>query len=240
MAEKPRTIAELARLLAQRFPGHNAQALAYGVRYMVPLVFTPPRGIWGARGPVTLTTFDAWMGRSPGPKIAEADFVLRYLSAFGPASAADLRAWSGLAMKPVFEHLRPQLRTFRDENGGELFDLARAPRPTAEREAPVRFLPDYDNILLAHAARSRILPAGRPVGLFSSNGIMQGAVLVDGFVRAKWIPAQDRGTTTLHVTPFVKPLPPSDARRVEGEGAELLEFLAPDQNHDIRFGPVAL
>jgi hypothetical protein len=132
-----RTIAELARLLAPRFPDHDAQSLAYGVHYLLPMVFATPRGIWKAGGPVALTTVETWLGRSAGP-----------------ASAADMRAWSGLAMPPAFEKLRPRLASFRDEYGIELFDLPKSPRPAAETPVPVRLLPDYDNILLAHADRT--------------------------------------------------------------------------------------
>jgi len=238
MGEKPRTVADLAKHLARRFPSHDGVAMAYGVRYMVPLVFTPPRGVWGARGLVTLTTFEAWLGRPPGPAFDEEDFVARYLGAFGPASPADMRAWSGLAVKPVFERLRPRLRVFRDEEGRELFDLPKAPRPPAEIEAPVRLLPDYDNILLAHADRTRILAPGRHLGLFSSNGIMKGSVLVDGFVRGAWIPARNDGTATLVITPFEKRLPKIEARWVEEEGLRLLDFLAPGERHEVRFGAV--
>jgi Winged helix DNA-binding domain len=238
MAERPRTVAELATELGRRFPGKDGVAMAYGVRYMVPLVFTPPRGIWGGKGPVKLTTFEAWLGRPPGPADADDDFVLRYLGAFGPASVADMRAWSGLAMRPAFERLRPRLRTFRDDHGRELFDLPRAPRPAAEVEAPVRFLPDYDNVLLAHADRTRVMAAGRHLGLFSSNGIMKGSVLVDGFVRAAWIPTTAGERTALTITPFEKPLAKSDASAVEAEGRQLLELLAPGSKHEVRFGPV--
>src|SRR5690348_6950755 len=160
MSERPRTVADLARQLGQRFPGRDSLAMAYGVRYMVPLVFTTPRGIWQAGGPVALTTFEAWLGRPPGPALAPERLVTRYLASFGPASAADMRAWSGLAMRPVFEKLRPKLQAFRDEDGRELFDVPDAPRPPGDTDAPVRFLPDYDNILLAHADRSRIMPRG--------------------------------------------------------------------------------
>ena len=238
MGERPRTIADLARHLGRRFPQHDGVAMAYGVRYMVPLVFTPPRGLWGARGLVTLTTFEAWLGKPPGPALADEDFVLRYLAAFGPASVADMRAWSGLGMRAVFERLRPRLRVFHDEAGRELFDLPRAPRPPGTVEAPVRFLPDYDNILLAHADRSRILGPGRHLGLFSSNGIMKGSVLADGFVRAAWIPTSSGGTTTLHITPFDSPIDRAGRRRIEEEGLRLLEFLAPGEKHDVRVGAV--
>jgi hypothetical protein len=237
MAEKPRTIADLARHLGTRFPGHDSFAMAYGVRYMVPLVFTPPRGTWQGRGLVTLTTFEAWLGRPPGPAITEDELVLRYLRAFGPASVADMRAWSGLSLKAAFDRVRPKLRVFRDEQGRELLDLPRAPRPDPNVEVPVRLLPDYDNILLAHADRSRILPPGKHLGLFSSNGIMKGSVLVDGFVRGSWIPMDESDATVMHVTPFDKQLAKAEAREVEREGRELLKLLAPERRHELRFGP---
>ena len=238
MHERPRTIAELARLLAPRFPEHDAQSLAYGVRYMLPMVFATPRGIWQAGGPVALTTVDAWLGRSSSPAISPEDLVLRYLAAFGPASAADMRAWSGLALRPAFERLRPGLATFRDQNGNELFDLPKSPRPAADTRVPVCFLPDYDNILLGHADRTRIMAPGQHLGLFSSNGIMKGSVLVDGFVRASWIPAKGKGETAMVVTPFEEPIRPQDRAPITEEGLRLLDLLAPGQRHRVEFGPV--
>jgi hypothetical protein len=234
LSEEPRTVAELAKLLKARFPDRDSQALAYGVRYTVPLVFTTPRGIWQASGPVALTTFEAWLGRPPGPSFEKEDLVLRYLAAFGPATAADFRAWSGLAMREVFERLRPRLAIFRDPDGRELFDLPRAPRPAGDVDVPVRFLPDYDNILLGHADRTRIMPSGKHLGMFSSNGVMQGAVLVDGFVRAMWVPEK----TGLVVSPFEKPLSKPQQRDVAGEAARLLEMLVPEKPGEVRFGPV--
>jgi len=235
MGEKPRTIADLAKRLAQRFPNHDGVAMAYGVRYMVPLVFTPPRGLWGGKGLVTLTTFEAWLGRPPGPSFSPDDLVLRYLAAFGPASVADMRAWSGIALRATFERLRPRLKIFRDERGQELFDLPRAPRPGPDVEAPVRLLPDYDNILLGHADRTRIMPHGRHLGMFSSNGVTQGAVLVDGFVRAMWKPVTADGLTHAAVTPFMKSLSKSEQRPIAEEAMRVLEFLAPQAKHDVRF-----
>ena len=234
----PRTIAELATLLAPQFPDHDAQSLAYGVRYLLPMVFATPRGIWQAGGPVALTTVEAWLGRSAGPAMSPDELVLRYLAAFGPASPADMRAWSGLAMRPAFEKLRPRLATFHDERGIELFDRPRAPRPAPETPAPVRFLPDYDNILLAHSDRTRIMAPGQHLGLFSSNGVMKGSVLVDGFVRAGWIPAKGKGATALVVTPFEEPIRRQDRAPVTEEGLRLLAFLAPGEKHQVEFGAV--
>ena len=238
MGERPRTIAELATLLAPRFPDHDAQSLAYGVRYLLPMVFATPRGIWQAGGPVALTTVDAWLGSSAVPAIEPEELVLRYLAAFGPASAADMRAWSGLAMRPAFEELRPRLVTFRDEHGIELFDLPKAPRPDPNTAVPVRLLPDYDNVLLAHADRTRIMAPGQHLGLFSSNGIMKGSVLVDGFVRAGWKPIKDKSGTTLVITPFDEPIRRQDRAPVTAEGLRLLAFLAPGDKHSVEFGDV--
>ncbi len=239
MGEKPRTIADLAKQLARRFPDHDGVAMAYGVRYMVPLVFTPPRGLWGGKGLVTLTTFEAWLGRPPGPSFSEDELVRRYLAAFGPASVADMRAWSGLAMRAAFERLRPKLKVFRDRNGRELFDLPRAPRPDGEIPAPVRLLPDFDNILLGHSDRTRIMPDGKHLGMFSSNGVTQGSVLVDGFVRAMWKPGTADGAATVVVTPFVKPLPKGEQTPVAAEAMKLLGFLAPGAKHAVRFAKPA-
>ena len=235
MSERPRTVAELGRILAARFPGRDPQAMAYAVRSTVPLVFATPRGVWQARGPVALTTFEAWLGRPPGPSATPEELVLRYLGAFGPASPADLRAWSGLALRASFEALRPKLVTFRDAGGTELFDLPRAPRPDGDVDVPVRLIPDYDNILLGHADRSRIMPAGRHLGMFSSNGVMQGAVLVDGIVRAMWVPRQARGATTLEIAAFERPLGRSDRPAIEEEARSLLDLLAPGDRHEVRF-----
>jgi hypothetical protein len=237
MGERPRTVAALAKLLGARFPDHDSLSMAYGVRYMAALVFTPPRGVWGGTGPVALTTFEAWLGRPPGPAMSREDLVLRYLEAFGPASPADFRAWSGLAMREIFETLRPRLVTFRDAKGVELFDVSSAPRPDPDIVVPVRFLPDFDNILLAHADRTRIMAPGQHLGLFSSNGIMKGSILVDGFIRAAWIPVRTSGATTMAVTPFEKPMTKAEQARVADEGSELLKLLAPGEKHDISFRP---
>lgn len=238
MGEKPRTIAELTKRLGERFAGRDANSLAYGARYMLPMVFTPPRGTWGGRGLVTLMTVEAWLGRPLGPAFKPEDLVLRYLAAFGPASPADFRAWSGLAMREVFEGLRPRLKAFRNERGAELFDVPNAPRPPADIEVPVRFLPDFDNILLAHADRTRILPAGKHLGMFDSNGAVRGSILLDGFVRARWSPGRSDGKTHLLVTPFGKALAKAEAASVTEEGLRLLKLLAPEDRHDVRLAPV--
>ncbi len=111
----------------------------------------------------------------------------RYLSAFGPASVMDVQTWSGVTrLGEIVARLRPQLRVFRDERGRELLDLPDAPRPGPDVPAPIRFLPEWDNLLLSYTDRSRILGDEDRTAVFTNNGIVRGTVLVDGFVRATW------------------------------------------------------
>ena len=225
LAERPRTSPQLASLLVERWPEITADSLAYAVGYLVPLVHVPPRGVWGTTGPVARTTMEGWLGRPLERDPAPDEMVLRYLAAFGPASVMDVQAWSGLTrLREVVERLRPRLRTFRDERGRELFDLPDAPRPDPETPAPPRFLPEYDNILLGHADRTRIIPAGRGIPLAPGNGATMGSILLDGTLAGTWrIARAERPTLTLE--PF-EPVDPAERTVLVEEGARLLAFAA--------------
>jgi hypothetical protein len=199
--------------------------LACAVRGLLPLVHVPPRGIWSESGPVALTTVEAWLGRGVardrGP---DDDAALRYLAAFGPATVADARTWSGLGgLREVFERLRPRLRTFRDERGGELFDVPRAPLPNPEMPTPPRFLPAFDNALLSHADRARIVSDEHRKAL-SKDPLMRG-VLLDGFACGTWKMERTRGKVTLAIEPFER-LPDEDLDALVREGERLLRFVA--------------
>jgi hypothetical protein len=157
---KPHSLAELRPHLAKAFPEFDAVDLSYVFAYHTALVQVPPRGLWGRSGAPRLTTLNAWLGTTATAIPVEA-IVRRYLAAFGPASVADARLWSGLTnLAPAFEKLRGELVTFADENGVELFDWPDAPRPDPETPAPPRFMPVYDNIWIGFANRTRILPGG--------------------------------------------------------------------------------
>ena len=161
--------------------------------------------------------------------------VRRYLAAFGPASPADASNWSGLAgMREVFERLRPELRTFRDERGREVFDLRGAPLPDPETPAPVRFLPEYDNVLLGHEDRSRIVPSGLspPPGASPMTEVGWGAVLVDGTLAARWKLEPADGTAVLRVQPYRR-LSREDRTVLTREGSALVSFLAPDAGRSV-------
>ena len=158
--------------------------------------------------------------------------IVRYLAAFGPSAVADAQSWSGLTgLKAVFERLRPRLRTFRDDRGRELFDVPGAPLIARETPAPVRFLPEYDNVLLGHDDRSRI----GPPELKGWTEVGWGSVLVDGFGAARWRAELDRDRSTLWVEPFGK-IARADRAEVAEEGDRLLGFLAPETDRrDVRF-----
>lgn len=232
LVEQPRTRAELIPFLAERWPDHDAGQLSYAAMYLLPLVQVTPRGIWGRTGRSAFTTVEHWLGRPFRAETTPDELVLRYLAAFGPATPADARSWSGLSgMREVLERLRPRLRTFRDERGRELFDVPGAPLPDPNTPAPVRFLPEYDNVQLGHDDRGRIVPPGmKPL-----TEVGWGSVLVDGFGAARWRAERDGNRSTLWVEPFAK-LARTDRAEVAGEGERLLAFLAPDADpRGVRF-----
>lgn len=184
---EPMTTGELRAVIAAEFPDLPAAALAYACRCHLPLVQVPPRGVWGRTGVVTLGELGAWLAgaaervRSMTCTIDE--LIIRYLRAFGPATVADATAWCRLTgLREVFDRLGGSLVTVRGEDGRELFDVPDGPRPPADVPAPVRFLPEYDNVLLSHADRRRFMPdVPLPPG-----GPVRGTVLVDGTVAAIW------------------------------------------------------
>jgi hypothetical protein len=183
----PCTLAQLREALQERYPGHDAQALAYAVHYTLPLVQLPPRGLWHTSGQPICTTLSHYLSRPLGPGMPLEELLLRYLRAFGPASVADAQTWSGLQkLGPVFEQLRPQLRCFRSERGTELFDLPDGECPHAETPAPARFLPEYDNALLGLADRSRFSRPGARTYTPAATNESFGTLLVDGLLSGVW------------------------------------------------------
>ncbi|MFF0199846.1 winged helix DNA-binding domain-containing protein [Streptomyces sp. NPDC005017] len=230
---EPRTMKQLREALGAEWPDADPQSLAVAARCKLPLVQVTPRGLWGRGGQVSLTTVEHWLGRPAEPAASAEDTVLRYLGAFGPASVKDMQTWSGLTrMRPVFERLRPRLLTFRDENGVELFDVPEAPRPDPETPAPPRFLPEFDNLLLSHADRTRVIPPANRGRTWQANTFYR-PLLVDGLLAGVWRIIDE----ALVIEPFTTL---TGARRAEvaEEGARVLDVLHRGAGYDVRFGTV--
>jgi Winged helix DNA-binding domain len=216
--------------LAERFPEHDAAALAYAARCYLPMVQVPPRGVWGRSAQVSTTTAESWLGRPLDAAPSIDDVVLRYLAAFGPSTVADVATWSRLTgLREVVERLRPRLRACRDERGRELFDVPDGPRPDPDVPAPVRFLPEYDNVLLSHADRRRFMLENEAERLYALGERGVGAVLHDGRLRATWRIVRDRaaGTATMDVG-YLGHLPDGVAEAIDAEGQLALGLVAAD------------
>lgn len=231
--EAPRTMKQLREALSAEWPDADPQSLAVAARCRLPLVQITPRGQWGRSAQVTLTTLEHWLGRPAEPAAPADDTVLRYLAAFGPASVKDLQTWAGLTrMRAVFERLRPELVTFRDENGVELFDLPDAPRPDPDTPAPPRLLPEFDNLLLSHADRARVVPPANRGRTWQANTFYC-PLLVDGFLAGVWRLIGD----TLVIEPF-SDLGRAERAEVTEEAERVLGVLHPRESYDVRFGTV--
>jgi hypothetical protein len=227
LGERPRSRVELGQDLAARWPRYDPGDLAYAVSYLLPVVQVPPRGVWGQpQGTARWAPAEIWLGRPLDPRPRIEEMIRRYLGAFGPATVGDIQAWSGLTrLREITSVMAPRLRRDRDESGSELLDLPDAPRPDPDTPAPVRFLPEYDNLLLSHADRGRVIPGRRPVPLPPGNGGRTGTVLIDGRWNGIWTLSRTGGHAALRVQPH-DPITGRDAEALEAEGARLLSFAA--------------
>ncbi|MDQ7803125.1 winged helix DNA-binding domain-containing protein [Amycolatopsis sp. A133] len=231
---EPRSMGELARAVAGRWPAPGPRALGeLLVAGLIPSVQLPPRGLWRTKAGVRNLPLAAWLGRDADP-LDPADgagraLVRRYLAAFGPAATADLRAWCGLTgLPPAVKALREELVVFRDERGRELLDLPGAPRPDPDTPAPVRFLPAFDNSILGYDDRSRIIDdAHRGLSVAGER-----VVLVDGRVSATWTLAAD----AVVVRPL-RPLTKAEREEVTAEGSDLAAFLTDRESDRVRVEP---
>jgi hypothetical protein len=227
-AERPRTFMEVRSALLELYPDADERAMGYAVRTHLPLILVPGEHEWAFPGDADFALADEWLDRPLETEGRPHALVLRYLAAFGPASATDIQAWSGLAgLTAVLNELRPQLQVFRDERRRELFDLPEAPRPPEDTPVPVRFVADFDNLILSHADRTRIIAdEHRPV-VITNNGQVLPTFLVDGFVAGTWKVSRVRKTAALAVSPFT-PLSSTAKSELAAEGEGLARFLQPE------------
>jgi winged helix DNA-binding protein len=229
LASGPLTARELGGLLVERGIGDDVEAMGYATRVHAALVQVPPRGVWGKGGQARYATLEAWTGQALEPEPSPERLVLRYLAAFGPATVMDAQSWSGLTrLRDAFERLRPRLVELEGEDGAELFDLPDAPRPGPEVRAPVRLLGEFDNVLLGHADRRRIVPDGVPWDTLLAGGRAFNNLLVDGMLRAVWWVERDgRRSATLLIRPHGR-LSRDERDEVLDEAERTIDRLAPD------------
>jgi hypothetical protein len=196
------TPGEIGARLAGQWPDTPPGSLAEAARSLLPLVQVPPRALWQRSGQVRLTTAATWLGKPRGKPLTIDELVLRYLRAFGPASAADVQIWSGLTrLGEVLGRL--DVVRFKSEGGQTLYDLPGAPRPDPDVPAPVRLVAPFDNLLLSHADRTRVISDEHRKRLFAGkNGVFPGTVLVDGFVSGTWELVGKGETTSIRVQPY--------------------------------------
>ncbi|MEW1866524.1 MULTISPECIES: winged helix DNA-binding domain-containing protein [unclassified Streptomyces] len=220
LAEQPLGPSELRTLLGARFPAADPASLVNVLRTWAPLVQVPPRGVWGVPCGVRYAFADDWLGAPLAADPDPAGLVRRYLAAFGPAGPADMQKWSGATgLKRLFADL--DLRTYAAEDGQVLYDLPDAELTDPDTPVAARFVADFDNLLLSHADRTRILGDVPKSRVISVNGIVSGTILLDGFVGGTWRFERAKGAAAVVVTPFA-PLRAPDRDTLEAEGLRLL------------------
>ena len=223
LGKRPRTFNELRAELSERFPQFEHRALGYAVRMQLPLLMVPTDDRWAFPSDARFALAERWIDR----RLAKEDLpalVRRHLGAFGPASAADIQAWSGLkGLASTVEAMADELVEFKTGRR-TLYDLPDAPRPDEDVPAPPRLLPEFDNLLLAHQDRTRVITDERRKALATKNLRIQATFLVDGFVAGSWAVEQKRGTATLTMSAFERlARPVKDELAAEAEA--LLAFL---------------
>jgi hypothetical protein len=183
LADGPLGVKELGLALAEYFPDVPPNTLAHLARVNLPIAQLPPRGQWGASGGVVYQLVDSWLERpliEPDPQ----EIALRYLRAFGPATAADVTAWSGVpGMAHVLKGM--DLVEHRDDAGKLLYDVPDG-EIIEDAPAPGRLLGTYDNVWLSHADRNRVTDPVKRKRWMGSNGGVASALFVDGMLEGLW------------------------------------------------------
>jgi hypothetical protein len=225
-----RPFKELREWLQPKHPKADYRIAALAVRMNVPLLGAPGDTPWGFSPNATWILADDWLGQPLPVQVDTPALIKKYLAAFGPATPADAQAWSGCkGLRAEFEKLRPQLKVFQNEKGQELFDLPRAPRPSANTPAPVRFIPDFDNLILSHADRTRIVADEHRPALITKNLHVPATFLVNGRVAGTWKIERTKKSAALNIHPFA-PLPAKAKAELKREGDRLLHFIEPEAN----------
>jgi hypothetical protein len=203
LSDGPRPLAEIGAHLADAFPGIPEPALRHVVRERLPLLQAPPRGLWKRSGSVTYAYADRFLGR-PWTVGDPEDLVVRYLSAYGPATPADMTKWSMVTrLGPVFKalHEAERLVTCTDDHGRTLYDVPGAPVAEEDLPLPARLLGTYDNLFLSHADRDRVATPEALQGWTGANGGAGSTLFLDGLLAGLWRVEDGR----VRVEPFRTP-----------------------------------
>jgi hypothetical protein len=244
-AREPRMREDVVAHLTERlgsFGGPYTWLIWRFISAHADLVSAPPGGHWGFGGTdAPYVAARHWIARGSRPTEQDAIQLLvrRYLAAFGPASLADISQFAGQVparIRPVLVGLAPSLRTFTDEQGHDLFDLPRAPRPGADTSAPIRFLPRYDELLIGYEHRDRVIAAKHRAAVYSKNAIVEAVFLVDGLAAGTWALATTKTDAVVRIRPFGT-LARADRTALIDEGGALARFMAPEaKTHGARVG----
>lgn len=224
LEEASRSTGDLRKRLKEAFPDYDDFAMASAARTYLPLVQVPPAGTWGSGSRSSYVTAENWIGGATHDDNLR-DLIHRYLSAFGPASLMDFQAWTGLTkLKPRLDELREGLTTYIDESDTALFDLPGLTIMDGDTPAPVRLIPQYDNLVLSHANRTRIIADEHRGYVFLSAARVIATVLIDGFVAGTWTLDRSKKTqTTLRITTFGE-INAATTQALESEAESVLAF----------------
>jgi peptidoglycan hydrolase-like protein with peptidoglycan-binding domain len=227
---EPRTVAEIGAHLREHFPGPTARELSTQAQMLVPMVQVPPRGIWGVGGVPQNIAMATWLGRDLPSEAAVPELITRYLRAFGPSTLADVQAWSRMTGLKA-PAARMDLVQYRNSDGKVLFDVPDGVIVPEDTPAPARLLPSFDNVLLGHADRSRIMnDDARSRWGAVRNGVFPPTFLVNGFLHGTWNVVETKDTATLTIEPYFKTTA-KDLKAVVSEAKAVLKAVAPGKTH---------
>ncbi len=244
-AAEPRSFEEMVAFVATQVP-HDPERQPRVARHAASglgwLVHQPPSGIWKYFGKARYVAARKWLEGTEDPTSEEAVayMVRRYLAAFGPATRPDVLQWSGLRtvsqVDAALQSFGDNIVAFKDDSGKLLYDLREAPRPGGDVAVPVRFLPKWDNLLLAYDNRQRVLPEKYRKVVIRKNGDVLPTLLVDGVVAGIWEVTGKRNSATLSMELF-EPVDPSTRALLQEEGYCLLRWIEPEvAAHEVKFG----
>ncbi|MBH0780971.1 winged helix DNA-binding domain-containing protein [Nocardia bovistercoris] len=232
LGDEPVSAAELRAVAARLYPDRDAGAVLQTWLYQLPVLQTPPRGRWKDNSRPVWSRVEPWLGAPLEPDYPLAEILVRYLRAFGPASTMDMQTWSKFTgIKAAVDALGERVRTYTDERGRTLYDLADAPLADPDAPAPVRLLGWYDNAVLSHQDRTRIVPDGTAPQLRAFATAVS-PVLVDGYLSGYYKVFLEGSVARLRVGPTVK-WSRAERDEVAAEASALLDFLEADRERKV-------